>query len=118
MMDVSRGHDLEADIPLSPSPIAPLFTQETDLEGDRLDARCIDRLFEMSSDVDVVTSIMDFITEILWHNGIKRVPLERIYNILVDCFDFSGVHSIVVPKLRDIAYLSAKALVHIELQRR
>ena len=36
----------------------------------------------------------------------------------MDCFDFSVVHAVTVPKSRDVAYLSARALIHIELQRR
>ena len=105
-------------IALPPSSITPLFIQENDLEGDVLDARCIDRLFEMSTNTDVTTSIMGFIPEVIWHSGVKKIPLQRIYNTLVDCFDFSGAHPVVVPKSRDIAYLSAKAFVHIALQRR
>ena len=114
------GHELNADsIPLMvrPSLVAPLFIQEQRLEGDRLDARCIDCLFEISTDVDVVITTMDFIPEVVWHSGIKNVPLKRIYDTLVDCFDFSGPHPVVIPKLRDIAYLSAKAFIHIDLQR-
>jgi hypothetical protein len=33
-------------------------------------------------------------------------------------FDFSSTRPVVLSKLRDVAYLSARALVHIELQRR
>lgn len=98
--------------------ITPLFVQEQDLEGERFDARCVDRLFEMSTDVDAVASTMDFIPEIIWHSGIKKVPLRRIYDALMDCFYFSGSHPVVIPKSREIAYLSAKAFVHIQLQRR
>ena len=61
---------------------------------------------------------MDFIPEVIWHRGIKNVPLKRIYNILMDCFDFSGRYPVVIPRLRDVAYLSARAFVHIELERR
>ena len=118
MDDDNGGHEPEPGITSPSSSITPLFIQEKDLEGNELDARCIDRLFDMSTDVDVIISIVDFIPEILWHGGIKRVPLKRIYNILIDCFDFSGAHPVVVPKLRDIAYLSARAFVHVELQRR
>ena len=97
---------------------APLFTRETGAEVDRLDAKCITRLFVMSTDPDVVTSIMDFIPEIVWHNGIKDVPLKHIHDTLIDCFNFSGPSPVVIPKLRNVAYLSARAFVHIELQRR
>ena len=128
MNAVGRGHELEASITalacIAPAAIqfpwsvAPLFIQETGSEGDRLDARCISRMFVMSTDTDAVTSIMDFIPEIVWHGGIKVVPLDRIYGILMDCFDFSGPSPVVIPKLRDVAYLSARAFTHIELQRR
>ena len=123
---VGRGHDLQASIAALasmtpnalPQPVTPLFAQEKDFEGDRLDSRCINRLFEMSTDVDVIISNLDFIPEITWHSGIKDVPRKRIYDILMDCFNFSGTNPVVLPKSRDVAYLSAKALVHIELQRR
>ena len=128
MNAVGRGHELEASIttlacvaPAAiqfPWSVTPLFVQETGSEGDRLDARCIGRMFIMSTDSDVVSAIMDFIPEIIWHGGIKDVPLKRIYGILMDCFDFSGPSPVVIPKLRDVAYLSARAYVHIELQRR
>ena len=112
----NQEHEPEANIIIQfPT---PLFIQHKDLEGDRLDARCIDLLFETSTDSDVVISIMDFIPEISWHNGIRNVPLKRIYDILMGCFDSSGPHPVVIPKSRDLAYFSAKAFVHIELQRR
>ena len=125
---VGRGRDLQASIAALASvtpnaielsqPVPPLFVQEKDFEGDRLDARCINRLFDMSTDVDVILSNMDFIPEIIWHSGIHDVPRKRIYDTLMDCFDFSGANPVVFPKSRDVAYLSAKAFVHVELQRR
>ena len=123
IITVGTGRDLEAGVtapaviqPLGPT--TPLFIQETGAEGDKLDAKCIGRMFVMSTDADVVVSIMDFIPEIIWHSGIEDVPLERIYSILTDCFNFSGPHPAMIPKMRDMAYLSARAFVHIALQRR
>ena len=101
-----------------PQPVIPLFVQEMGLEGGRLDSKCVNLLFDMSTDVDVILSNMDFIPEVIWHSGIKDVPRKRIYDVLMDCFDLSGAHPVVFPKSRDIAYLSARAFVHIELQRR
>ena len=128
MNTVGRGHGLEANIialtcmaPAAiqfPWSVTPLFAYCTEGEGDRLDARCISRMFMMSTDVDVVTSIMDFIPEIIWHGGIKNVPLKRIYDILMGCFDLSGPSPVIIPRLRDVAYLSARAFAHIGLQRR
>ena len=123
--DTGGGHDLEAGaiplahiVPAAVRPVTPLFVQGMGGESDRLDAKCISRMFVMSTDTDVVISIMDFIPEVIWHSGIKDVPLKRIYNILMDCFDSSDSHPIVIPRLRDLAYLSARAFVHIELERR
>jgi len=128
MNAVGKGHELEASITalacIAPAAIqfpwsvTPLFIQEAEAEGDRLDARCIGRMLVMSTDADVITSIMDFIPEIIWHGRIKNVPLVRVYDILRDCFDFSGPSPAVTPKSRNVAYLSARAFVHIELQRR
>ena len=101
-----------------PGPVAPLFIQKAEAEGDRLDARCITRMFTMSTDPDIVTSTMDFIPEIVWHSGIKHVPFKHIYGTLIDCFNFSGSSPVIIPGLRNIAYLSAKAFAHIILQRR
>ena len=125
--DASGEHDLEAnaatpDVALtaiqSPSPPTHLFFQEIGAEADRLDARCISRMFTMSTGLEVVVPIMDFIPEIIWHNGIKDVPFKRIYDILMDCFDISGPHPVVIPRMRNVAYLSARAFAHIALQRR
>ena len=125
--NVGRGHELEASITalacvapaaVQPWSVDPLFIQETEAEGDRLDVRCINRMFVMSTDPDVVASIMDFIPEIIWHSGVKDVPLKRVYDILIDCFNFSGPTPVVIPKLRSVAYLSARAFTHIALQRR
>ena len=127
-LSMNTGHGLEASITALaciapavvqfPWSVTPLFNQGAGTESDSLDARCIGRMFARSSDLDVVTSIMDFIPEIVWHSGIKNVPLRRIYAILMDCFDFSGPRPVMIHKLRDVAYLSARAFAHIGLQRR
>jgi len=125
--NTGRGHELEASTALAcippsaiqfPWPATPLFVQGTGAESDRLDARCICRMLAMSTGADIVTLIMGFIPEVIWHGGIKDVPLKHIYRILMECFDFSGLHPVVISGLRDVAYLSARAFVHIELQRR
>ena len=119
--DVGEGHDLEANTTASdivPAPIVPLFPREIGAESDELDARCITRLLVMTADTDVVIPTMDFIPEIIWHGGITDVPLKAIYGTLKDCFNFPDPHPVVVPKSRDIAYLSARAFAHVAFQRR
>jgi hypothetical protein len=66
----------------------------------------------------VISTIMKFIPEIVWHAGIQITPLERLYNAVLECFDRSSGRLMVIPKLRNEAYLGAKALLHLAIQRK
>ena len=98
-------------------PPVPLF-EETDLGEHVLDSKCIARMFRMSIDADVSMAIMKFIPEIVWYTGIRTAPapLEKLYDTVVECFDQSSGHPVVIPKFKDKAYFSAKALVHLAIQ--
>ena len=96
----------------------PLFNKETDWNGYVLDSNCIAWMFEMSMDADVIMAIMRFIPEVVWHAGIRTTPLERLYDTVLECFDRSSGRPAVIPKLRNKAYLSAKALLHLAIQRK
>ena len=99
---------------------APLFNEETGWDGYVLDSNCITWMFEISEismDADVVLPIVGFIPEIVWHAGIQATPLEMVYDILLECFDHSSGLPMLKPKLRNKAYLSAKALLHLVIQR-
>ena len=95
-----------------------LFDKETDLGAYVLDSNCIAWMFQMSIDLDVIMAIMRFIPEVVWHAGIRTIPLERLYDTVLECCDLSSGHPVVISKLRDKAYLSAKALVHLTIQRK
>ena len=105
-------------IPGPPDLPLPLFNKETDWEGYVLDSDCITWMFEMSKDMDIIMAIMKFIPEVVWHAGIRTTPLQRLYDTMLECFDHSSGHPIVIPKFRDRAYLAAKALLHLTIQRR
>ena len=94
------------------------FGQETDWDGCVLDSNCIAWMFDKSMDEDVVLDIMKFIPEVVWHPGILTTPLERLYDTVLECFDVSSGSPVVVSKLRSKAYLSAKALLHLAVQRK
>ena len=113
--NVSLGDHVELPMTNGPPP-APLFVRETDLEEYVLDSKCIARMFQMSIDAD--TSIMRFIPEIVWHAGIQTTPLEKLYDTMLECFDQLSGHLMVIPKFKEKAYLSAKALVHLAIQRK
>ena len=86
-------------------------------KGYRFDARCITRMLVMSTDVDTIRLTMEFVQEVVWDSRIKTIPLEWICRKLIGCFDFTHPQTpILLPTLRDVAYLSAKALAHIQFQ--
>jgi len=71
----------------------------------------------MSTDVDTIRLTMDFVQDVIWDAGIRNVPLGWIYRKLISCFDFTHPQTpILIPTLRDVAYLSAKAFTHIQIQ--
>jgi hypothetical protein len=95
----------------------PLFNKETDWDGFVLDSNCIAWLFDMSMDADVIMALMRFIPEVVWHAGIRSIPLQKLYDTVLECFDSSVGRHVVIPKLKNKAYLSAKALLHLAIQR-
>ena len=114
------GDPIELAIAGAADPQAPLFNEETDWDGYVLDSNCITWMFEkseMSMDADVILPTMGFISEVVWHAGIRTTPLEGVYNVFLECFDHSSRYPKLKPKLRNKAYLSAKALLHLVIQR-
>jgi len=103
-----------ANIPDQP---VPLFNKETDLDDFVLDSKCITWMFDTSMDADATMAIMRFIPEVVWHPGIRTTPLKRIYDTVLERFDRSSGYPVVISKQRDMTYLSAKALLHLAIQR-
>ena len=96
----------------------PLFDGEIDLGGYVLDSKCIAWMFDKSTDADVIMAIMRFIPEVVWYQEIKTTPMKRLHDMVLDCFDNSSGHPVVFTKLKTKAYLSAKALLHLAIQRK
>jgi len=96
----------------------PLFNKEIrwDWDGYVVDSDCIAWVFEMPMDMDLTMATARFISEITWHAGTRAIPLERLYDTLLKCFDHSSGSPVLKPALRDHAYFSAKALTHIAIQ--
>ena len=112
------GDHIELHVANLPERLAPIFDKEIDWDVHILDSNCIAWMFDMSMEMDVATTIAGFIPEIIWYTDIRTVPLERLYNTVLKCFDRSSGRPILKPGLRDHAYLNAKALVHISIQHR
>ena len=97
----------------------PLFShREIDWDGYVVYSSCVAWMFEKPIEHDTVMAIINFIPEIVWHGGIRTIPLEQIYGNLLECFDERDHRPTVLSRYRDRAYLSAKAVLHIIIQRR
>ena len=100
------------DIPL-------IFEQQpVDWSGYVSDSLCIAWMFDRSPDLDEASVILDFITEVVWHSGIREVPLANVFKIFDKCFDRSRGTATLIPCLRDRAYKAGRALVHLGIQRK
>lgn len=106
------GNQIELSKTNQPS---PLFNRKVNWDHHVLASNSITWMFEVSIDTEFIA---DFVTEIVWHTGIQTTPLERLYNTILKCFDHSSECPGVIPKLRNKAYLSAKALFHLAIQRK
>ena len=115
-----NGSGNHTELRMADTPDQPplLFDKETDWGGYVLDSNCIARMFQMSIDADVSMAIMRFIPEVVWHAGIQTTPLERLYDTVLECFDPSSGHPVVISKLKNKAYLGAKAVLHLAVQRK
>lgn len=95
---------------------SPLFNKEIYWVGFLLDSGCIAWMLEVSMDANVIMDIMRFIPEVVLYAGIRTAPLERLYGMVLECLDRSSGRLVVIPKLRDKAYPSTKALFHFTIQ--
>ena len=105
-------------MPTASSELLSLFGNEGDVGDYVLDSKCIAWMFENSTDADVIIAIMRFIPEVDWHPDIRTTPLERLYDTVLECLDRSSGRLVVFPKLKNKAYFSAKALLHLAIQRK
>ena len=85
----------------------------------RPELNCISTLLKISNAPDSIMAIMAYIPEIVWDENVKSVPLLQVYQKLRDSLQCSASGG-VSPRqgARDIAFWSAKALLHLYVQRR
>jgi len=83
------------------------------------DFNCISTMFRLASTSDAITAVTAFIPEIDWLSSkVPVVPLPQVYESLSGAFEFpKGGKAKPRPGMRDQAYTSAKALVHLRVQR-
>ena len=112
--DRNREH-IESDVVNPPQ----ITDQGTNRDWDGLvDSDCVAWMFEMPMDIDVTVAMARFIPEITWNADTPAIPLERLHDALFKCFDHSFEGATLKQSLRDHAYFTAKALIHVGIQRK
>ena len=101
-------------------PAPPIASDIDDQDSEvRAELRCILTMFRMTKASDSVKVIMAYITEIVWDDRLKLVPLLQVYQALRESLFRSGDGKVYPrPGARDKALWSAKALLHLYNQRR
>ena len=82
------------------------------------DTNCISTMFRLAGASDAIVAVTGFIPEINWTSNVRRVPLLEAYHCLSRSFEFlkdGRVH--LRPGMREQAYGSARALLHLRVQR-
>ena len=97
----------------------PITSDIDDQDEVQSELRCITTMFRMSEAPDSVTAIMGYIPEITWDDRVKSVPLLQVYQALRDSL-WRSADGKISPRqgAEDLALRSAKALLHLYLQRR
>jgi hypothetical protein len=82
------------------------------------DINCISTMFRMASGSGAIVAITRFISEINWSLHVRTIPLFQVYHGLYKSFEFLKDGRVLVrPEMREQAYGSAKALLHLRIQR-
>lgn len=97
-----------------------LFSKkETDHEAYNVDAGCVVWMIDTARGQTASRIISNFIPEVVWHRDIKDSPsLPYLYDQAVECFDFEEEKVSLVSRLRDHAFSTTKAFVHLYSQMR
>ena len=97
-----------------------LFSKkETDHDAYNVDAGCVIWMIDTARGQTASRIISNFIPEVVWHRDIKDSPsLPYLYDQAVECFDFEGEKISLVSRLRDQAFSTTKAFVHVYSQMR
>ena len=101
-------------------PASPIASDIDDQDSEvRTELSCILTMFKMTKAPDSVKAIMAYITEIVWDERLEFIPLLQVYQALCESL-LRSANGNVHPRrgARDLAFWSAKALLHLYNQRR
>ena len=106
-------------VPIDPVPI-PLFTKgDLDWEGFVLDSRLLDWMSNISTDTEIIITVLRFIPDIIWHSGVANLPsVNELYELILSSFDLTKKPRVLIQSFKGRALAAAKALIHLEIQRK
>ena len=100
------------------TPTAMMVNLEGEESTQASDTNCISTMFKFVGSSDAVVALTGFIPEINWTSGVQRVPLLEVFDCLCRSFEFLKDGRVLVrPGMRAQAFGSARALLHLRVQR-
>lgn len=94
----------------------PLFMSVLRQEQSPLKAEIIKWMLDRSLDNETTSVVLRAILRMAWRSGNHSLILKRCYEILLQSFDIVDGQPTLIPRLRNLAYLSARAFCHIFIQ--
>lgn len=94
----------------------PLFMSTLRQEYSPSKAERIQWMLDRPLDDETTTAVLRAILRMAWPPGKHSVLLKRCYEILLLSFDVVDGQPALIPRLRNLAYLSARAFCHIFIQ--
>jgi hypothetical protein len=85
-------------------------------EGSLLKAERIQWILDRPLDDETTSVVLRAILRTTWRSGNHSLLLKRCYDILLQSFDIVDDQPTLIPRLRNLAYLSARAFCHIFIQ--
>ena len=113
-----HGHYIELYMDGSFDQLPPILARPFTRDENASDIESIFWLLRRSTSAEVTMAIAGLVPELSWHTGIANTPLIQLYCTMIEYFNFSSGRPVVIPGLREKAYLSAKAVLHLAVQRR
>ena len=100
------------------TPATTIVNPEDDESTQASDTNCISTMFRLAGAPDAIVAVTGFIPEVNWTSNVRRVPLLEVYDCLYRSFEFlKDGRVLLLPGMREQAYRSARALLHLRVQR-
>jgi len=94
----------------------PLFMSVLRQEQSPLKAERIQWMLDRPLDDETTSVVLRAILRMAWRSGNHSLLLKQCYDILLQSFDIVDGQPTLIPRLRNLAYLSARAFCHIFIQ--